>query len=91
MNNLLQDCSPPSYVSADDKYLWLSYKPFFRKAWIEMLPEVHSSEPGGQEQGLMFTVHPLLRSRVGSGVGRPGNSKPKYLDQNNMLGKTHRS
>lgn len=38
MNNLLQDCSPPSYVSADDKYLWLSYKPFFRKAWIEMLP-----------------------------------------------------
>lgn len=38
MNNLLQDCSPPGYVSADDKYLWLSYKPLFRKAQIEMLP-----------------------------------------------------
>lgn len=38
MNNLLQDCSPPGYVSADDKYLWLSYKLFFRKARIEMLP-----------------------------------------------------
>lgn len=37
MNNLLQDFNPPGYVPANDKYLWLSYKPLER-LMVEMMP-----------------------------------------------------
>lgn len=65
MNNLLQDGDPPAYISTNDKYLWLSYKPFER-LMIEMLPGPSLSM---LQAGADSNVYCLPFCRVWVGLG----------------------
>lgn len=74
MNNLLQDCNPPGYVPANDKYLWLSYKPLER-LMIEMMP---GPSLGTRWARAGINIYCLSFITVGGGLS---DSEPKYLDQ----------